>query len=730
MTTRALNLLFLFFLRISPAIAAATSASSTADEANDADDCTLSSGGFRNCKQAYINAQSYVTNTDEHLTEFYFSDDKQMKRVQHLIIGRGVAGTNLFSARYATKVLENEEAYKCDGQPVSPNEDLYLHEINGDGSDVLIVGDEETGLWNTATYTLAQPYSALTFPYLPYNPMDFVSPERVERDEFVSCVDMHKSILTSQCAIQAPVLTALVLDIELSKKPTTQYGKECLDLEGNFVVTLQRQNKEKIKSERVICVDEIDIVTGRGLPRKVFQGKYPIPGVDEAEYNRIRKRGSSRFGENAPLLIDFRELVLTPDEDVSFVAQPIKDVNNDKVLPRILIDGGGGTVLAAIRSAMLAKDDISKNIVYTAPDSSFNDTKNPQMIRQVLRKPETQNAIVKWVSRGDLNDNSLRGGNQVRSGSAYSIVDLYESPVSKSIYNDFGGMYFNYNLQSVDFKSDPMVATFAPYPYDENSPTFYLLTVEFDQFVTCIGEDDTIERQELYGGSRFGESTILYGYLQQLRIPYGVGFEETGENLRILGVAATNLDLFPRDAAVTFTSESQDVANRGRVVPLHFTGNMLSMMSQLQVYTTTTKSKWSKRLAKINLSMSTEEIILRFMDEACVPRESSRAFLTCLRGFNNKIQNKNGVDWPINPNGIGIVDLREYIKKDEGLSKNVFVSKGKGLTLVSMHDQPCDVTGTVTIPSGPASSGLLKILRSGLVHSVAIVLAYCGLMLL
>ena len=158
---------------------------------------------------------------------------------------------------------------------------------------------------------------------------------------------------------------------------------------------------------------------------------------------------------------------------------------------------------------------------------------------------------------------------------------------------------------------------------------------------------------------------------------------------------------------------------------------MLSMVAQLQeVYTTTTKSKWSKRLAKINLSMSTEEIILRFMDEACVPRLNSNAFLTVLRSFNNEIQNKNDVKWPMNPNGIGIVALREYIKNDEGLSKNVFVSKGKGLTLVSMHDQPCDVTGTVTIPSGPASSGLLKILRSGLVHSVAIVLAYCGLMLL
>ena len=219
--------------------------------------------------------------------------------------------------------------------------------------------------------------------------------------------------------------------------------------------------------------------------------------------------------------------------------------------------------------------------------------------------------------------------------------------------------------------------------------------------------------------------------MQQAPIPYGVGFEETGENLRIHGAAATNPDL--EDAAVTFTDASQVFANRGQVVliPLHFTGNMLSMVAQLQeVYTTTTKSKWSKRLAKINLSMSTEEIILRFMDEACVPRESSRAFLTCLRGFNNKIQNKNGVDWPMNPNGIGIVALREYIKNDEGLSNNVFVLNGKGLTLVSMHDQPCDVTGIVSIPSGPASSGILKILRSGLVHSVAIVLAYCGLMLL
>jgi len=732
MATRGLNLdlvFFLFFLRISSAIAISSWTADAAATTNDAatSTTTLSSGGDFPNSQAYINAQSYVTNTDHRLTELYFSDDI-LKRVKHLIIGRGVAGTNLFSARYSN-VLEEEEAYKCDGQPVSPNEDdLYLHEINGDGSDVLIVGDEETGLWNNATYTLAQPYSALTFPYLPYNPMDFVSPERVERDEFVSCVDMHKSILTSQCAIKAPVLTALVVDIELSSKNRTKNEQDCLGLGGFFVVKLQ--NTEKIPSERLLCVDEIDIVTGRGMPRKTFQTwkgnfVYPIKGVDdEGEYHRITNPGFSRFGENAPLLIDFRSFILAPDEDVSIVAQPITDVHtNNTVLPRILIDGGGGTVLAAIRRAMLAKDDISKNIVYNDPDSSFYDTKNPQMIRQVLRKPKTQNAIVTWVSRNDLNDESLKGGNQVRSGSAYSIVDLLYPPS-----NDFGSMNFNYDLHSIDFTSHPMVATFVPYPYDK---TRLPLKIDFDQFVTCTGEDDTIERQELYGNgckNRFGESTIKYGTLGQVPIPYGVGFQDTEDNLRLHGAAATNRDL--EDADVNFTKESQIFANGGRVVPLQFTGNMLSMMSQLQVYTTTTKSKWSKRLAKINLSMSTEEIILRFMDEACVPRESSRAFLTHLRGFNNKYQNKNNVRWPINPNGIGIADLRECIKDDDGLSNNVFVSKGKGLTLVSRHDQPCDVTGIVTIPSGPASSGLLKIFHSGLVHSVAIVLAYCGLMLL
>lgn len=79
---------------------------------------------------------------------------------------------------------------------------------------------------------------------------------------------------------------------------------------------------------------------------------------------------------------------------------------------------------------MSARDDISKNIVYTDPDSTFNSTKNPQMIRKVQREPAIQNAVVHWVSRGDLSDISLRGKNEVRGGSAYDIVDLFNTASS------------------------------------------------------------------------------------------------------------------------------------------------------------------------------------------------------------------------------------------------------------------------------------------------------------
>lgn len=117
-------------------------------------------------------------------------------------------------------------------------------------------------------------------------------------------------------------------------------------------------------------------------------------------------------------------------------------------------------------------------------------------------------------------------------------------------------------------------------------------------------------------------------------------------------------------------------------MPLHFAGNMLAMMSQLQIYTTTV---FKKRIAKINLSMSTSDFILRFLDEACVPLDTRTEFVNYLQLTNNKTHLKNDIEWPLNPNGIGGEDLRKYIEQNNDLSKNICVSRGR--TIVSKHDQ-------------------------------------------
>ena len=64
-----------------------------------------------NPSQAYIYAQNYVKEIDSKLQTIYFpdvigdaekdDDVNAFKVVKHLIIGRGVAGTNLFASRYA-----------------------------------------------------------------------------------------------------------------------------------------------------------------------------------------------------------------------------------------------------------------------------------------------------------------------------------------------------------------------------------------------------------------------------------------------------------------------------------------------------------------------------------------------------------------------------------------------------------------------------------------------------
>ena len=94
-------------------------------------------------------------------------------------------------------------------------------------------------------------------------------------------------------------------------------------------------------------------------------------------------------------------------------------------------------VLTAIQYAIVGPDNSSNNIAYKETDSTFG--KNLQMIWQVLREPETQNAITKWASLGDLNDVVLRGENhqQVCSGSVYTIVDLFFNITALFISSQF-----------------------------------------------------------------------------------------------------------------------------------------------------------------------------------------------------------------------------------------------------------------------------------------------------
>jgi len=662
--------------------------------------------------QPYCFAGKYVEHRNASLSKIYFPDANpanpyQFKYVDHLIVGRGVASLNLFSARY-TRVMERgheaDNPYKCDEkhQRLSQREeDLKTR----NDSTVLMVGDEDTGLWNNSTLTLAQTLKALNFPYLPYNPIDFVSFARTKRDEYVSSVNMHQALLASHCATRAPVLAAIVEDIQLAIKNVNDPRAEECSTKGNFLVTMKQvyktpfHQKDNITPSSYLCVKEIDIASGRGVPRDLFhnRGKFAVKGVDSnATIKELRSPYSSGFGK-APAVITYRDFVLASIEDpMSVVAQ----VQEDGRVPTIIVDGGGGSSLSAVRRAMMGKDDISKNLVYSAPvDSSFAKTKNPQMALQMLRNNYTQNAKVVWVSRDDLDGSALRGENKVRMGSEYDIMHVYKSPSSDSIYGGFGSMYFYQDLCSIDVDSSPRVATFCPFRKDlkpTRSPDSNsccnpasALNVSFDQFVTCTGEDDTIEKRELWDNKGFGNSEILRGSVRpSVDIPYAVGFKNTEGNLRIFGSAATNADLFPKDAIDTFSSEGQLYKNDGQVVPLQFSGNMLSMMLEIQVYATTVLNK---RMARINLCMSTEQLLLRFLDEACVPCETSNEFIKYLRSINNEIQpiqQQNDFYWPLNPNGIDDEDLQEYIQKHKGLSKNVSVWRGR--TLVSKNKKkPC-----------------------------------------
>eukprot|EP00978_Attheya_sp_CCMP212_P021216 scaffold61790_cov49-Attheya_sp.AAC.1 len=690
------------------ATAALASDYCSASDNNDGDYCSAS--GNNNDDEPlpnmglYADAQGYIESRDKELNHKYFEEEGQHKLVKHLIVGRGIASTNLFSARYCN---------------VKKNKSQCTNFIAGD--DVLVVGDEVTGQWDTSTYTFAQPFSAMAFPFLPYNPKDFVPQRRIKQNDFVSCIDLHKAILVSQTVFTMPVLSAVVVDIKHHLPPYPKTG--CVG--SSFTVTLKQAASNKTTT---ICVNEIDIATGNGLPRDIFKNTTQCDstsynyGLDKVSYNNLTSRPDNPdvFG-GAPAVITYKDFVIAPNETTAGVVA----MRHKNTIPTIIVYGGGGTSVAAIRRAMLGKDDISTNPIYVNSNGKYNG-KNPQMLREVLHKPLSQNAKVFWFSRDPLDSPYLAGFNAVRIGSSYDILSVF-SEANNNAENKYkyGEVHLGYDLANIDATSK--IATFCPKIANQSTldtqpcnitwdgTRHGCCRVKFDQFVESAGEDQTVDREELWEvgcddpknrkEDRFGNMTVLCasGFpsvddgiqssdtLTQMKacIPYALGFELTKDTLR---GGEDTLRLHGASAAKEaskqkFQKISQHFLDNGRVSALNFYGNMFFMGAQLQVYAS---GVLKKRLTKINVAMDLQEVMLQFMTQCGVPSQASLDFLSHLRLVHSGVYRESFLEdpirWPLHPAGMlpdspdKDISLKEYIQSRKELSKYLAIQDG--VTLV------------------------------------------------
>jgi hypothetical protein len=639
--------------------------------------------------ELYLKAQHYVANTDNNLAKIIFGAPGPHV-VDHLVIGRGIAGTNVFSARY----YNAEAAPRPSDVPVG-----YTPATSGKDQDVpvLVVGDSVTGLWDTSTYTFAQPFTALTFPFLPFNAKDFVPQQRLDWNEYVSCIDVHKAILVSQMATRMPVLGALVTNLELADeqcpgKKFTVTVKRCArpSTSSSILDPCIPSDSNSPEDQAILCVNEVDVASGSGVPRDQFKKlhngdvnySYPIEGIDEDTYEQLTRADSSGF-KKAPALIKFRDFILSPNEATTNVA--LKDENNR--VPNILITGGGGTALAAVRRAMRGIDDITQNVLYQNSGGNLAG-RNPMMLTELLNYADLNltSANVNWVSRDSKTGPSLNGANAVPTGSKYDVFSVY-----KSGHPEFGSMNFEWSLHKITVPSDatmPKVATFSVYDIisKTNVQPEIELSVEFDQLVECIGEDDTVEMFELWSGGRFGETQILYtdptfpsvdkdqNSNKMISIPYGFGFADTGHDLRFHGAAATAVSNSER---ADFRIKSQEFMDNGRVSTQHFYGNMLFMASRLRAYSSGFQNE---KITKVNVAMDLQEVILKFLNQAQVNPVASQRFLHFLRSIHNSSRNEIDEVWPNYPSGISHEQLENYFDENPDLSAKVRIQEGVILT--------------------------------------------------
>jgi hypothetical protein len=346
---------------------------------------------------------------------------------------------------------------------------------------------------------------------------------------------------------------------------------------------------------------------------------------------------------------------------------------------------------------MLGKDDISTNPIYVNSNGKYYG-KNPQMLREVLKNPRSQNAKVFWFSNDPLDSavNALSGSNAVRIGSTYDIISVFGAATNTN--HTYGQVYLEYDLKNIDATSQN--ATFCPLRGQKDcNITFgefqHCCNIAFDQLVECIGEDDTVD-EELWK-DRFGPMEVLYTsefpsvddgiqskdtLAEMERIPYAIGFQNTSHSLRLHGAVAGK-----EGNKQEFQNVSQPFLDNGRVTAMTVYGNMFFMGALLQVYAS---GVLKKNLTKVNVAMDLQEVILKFMTQCGVPDQASRDFLSHLRlvhsGVFRQTFQDDAIRWPLHASGMlpdssnKEISLSEYIQRRKELSKRVAIQDG--VTLV------------------------------------------------
>ena len=264
--------------------------------------------------------------------------------VEHVILGRGVAATNLF----ARKFRRDSGVSRHTRHPAHE----VLNSVQREMSQVLAIGFDR-GNWNEINYSLAQPQNLLENPELPYGPRDFISTKDLSDNVYVDAKTMYQATVVNQVLYKMPFLNAIVSEISTNQESEYPYSLS-LKLPG-------------VNKTIRILAKSIDICSGLGAERNIF------PEYEGKKYmNEAAFKEASRIDPflGAKRIIGGYEYMLSnePFEHIpmGFDGKPYRKT--------ILVYGGGGNATAVVRKSLFNHDRSDAVVAdLGSPDEAVND---------------------------------------------------------------------------------------------------------------------------------------------------------------------------------------------------------------------------------------------------------------------------------------------------------------------------------------------------------------------